>query len=63
MEIPLASGNTNDHHLRGLCHHLSCCRLLELVIQIRTQLVHQAVSLLYDGLWNHLLRSSRQGVK
>ena len=63
MATPLALGVTNDHHLRGAGHNLSGDWLLDLVIQVRDQLVHQAGSVLHDGLRHHRLRSSGEGVK
>lgn len=63
MATPLALGVTSDHHLCGTRHHLSGDWLLDLVIQVRHQLVHQVVPVLYDGLRHHRLRPSREGVK
>ncbi len=63
MATPLANGNTNDHHLRCPGNYLLGSWLLDLVIQVVAQLVHQALPLLHDGLRHHLLRSSREGVR
>jgi hypothetical protein len=59
MATPLANGNTSDYHLRCSGNYLLGGGLLDLVIQVVAELVHQARTLLYDGLRHHLLRLAR----